>query len=69
VAAQLNRKLGRSVSQVKKVNNEAHRFLKQATARPAAGPKAPGDPGPLQKEPRRDYSGEGKALPHGRAAD
>jgi hypothetical protein len=69
VAAQLNKKLGRSVSQVKKVNNEAHRFLKQATAKPSSGPKEPSEAVPPRKEQRREYPGEGKPLPQGRAAD
>lgn len=69
VAAQINRKLSRSVSQVKKINNEARRFMKQPAVKPAAGPKVPGDAGPPRGEPRREYPGEGKALPKGSAAD
>lgn len=70
VARRLRVKLGAIVSQVKKVNNEAHRAMKQAQAKPAAAPQQPAAETPPQRPgQKKSYPGEGKALPKGRAAD
>lgn len=70
VAKQVGAKLGMTVSRVKRVHNETHRSMKQGTVRSTAAPTTPGgDIPPRRREPRRDFPGEGKSLPQGRAAD
>ncbi len=72
VARKLGVKLGKVVSQVKKVNNEAHRAMKQAQARPApasAVSTTPAATEPPAAAPVKNFPGEGRSLPKGRAAD
>lgn len=67
IARQVNVKLGACVSQVKKVNNESHREMKKertAGAKPASPEADPAGP----KAQSRHFTGEGKSLPQGSAA-
>ncbi len=66
VAKQLQLKLGTAVSQVRKVNNEAHRELK--TDHPAQPPQTDAGPAASGPESRRSFSGEGKDMTRGSAA-
>lgn len=68
VAKQAGTKLGKAVTQLKKVTNEAHREIKQdqATTSPAAKrPAAP--PSPQAPAPKK-FEGEGRIIERGPAA-
>mgnify|MGYP001115211342 CR=1 FL=1 len=67
VAQNLGIKLGRCVSQVKKVTNESHREMKKdhISAPRTAAPDATGQ---IQSEQHRKFEGEGKSLPQGSRA-
>lgn len=70
VAAQVGAKLGQTVSQIRKIDNEVRRTLKQgAGARPGGATGTPKEPAPPRAKQRLDFPGEGKSLPQGRAAD
>jgi hypothetical protein len=59
-AERLGLKVGKTVSQVKKINNETHRLMKQSEAPPAASP--PGEREEPRRGPAKQYPGEGKSL-------
>jgi hypothetical protein len=68
VAEQLNRKLGSSVSRLKKVNDASHRDRKKDHAAGGSTPQRQ-EPDAVQDPPsRRQFSGEGKDLTRGSAA-
>lgn len=69
VAKELGAKLGGVVSQVKKVRNETHRLMKQEQATSASSPSEQKVAPSPHAGPRTDFSGEGRSLPRGRAAD
>jgi hypothetical protein len=69
VARQVNAKLGRTVSQIKRVNNEARRVMKPGAPKPAAASSASEEKAQPEKGRRWEFPGEGKSLPQGRAAD
>ena len=69
VAAQTKAKLGKTVSKIKKLNNDARRLLKQPVPAAAAPPKEPMPAAGASPSPSKKYIGEGKSLPQGHAAD
>jgi hypothetical protein len=70
VARQLGTKLGKTVSQVRKVANNANREIKNDHARTEKAPKrAPVEQTPAPQEPRmKNYQGDGRLLHHGSSA-
>jgi len=70
VAQQLGTKLGKTVSRVKKMNNEAHREIKKEHAHAGKDAKAaPVEQKPAPQEPAKPhYQGDGRLLPHGSSA-
>ncbi len=69
VAKQLRVKLGTAVSQVKKVNNEAHREMKAEDHEVQRAPEKQAEPAASPAEERKTFSGEGKDMSRGRAAE
>ena len=75
VAGQLGIKLGPTVSQVKKMNNDSNREIKKDHARSGKAVKKVPEAQPQEKAqerkepgPPKTFEGEGKTLPHGRGA-
>ena len=71
VARQLGTKLGATVSQVKKMNNDSNREIKKDHARAGtAGKKTQQEPPQEKKEPEppRDFKGEGRPMNRGGGA-
>lgn len=69
VARMLGAKLGRIVSQVRKVANNANREIKKEHARGDKTPKTVQPEQPVQQTPGKpDISGEGHSLPQGSSA-
>jgi len=71
VARQLGTKLGRTVSQVRKVANNANREIKNDHARADKAAKgAPAEQKPAQQAPaKQNYQGDGRLLRHGGSAN
>jgi 2,4-dienoyl-CoA reductase-like NADH-dependent reductase (Old Yellow Enzyme family) len=68
VAKQARTKLGKAVTQLKKISNESHREMKQDHAKsatpPQKTPETPPEPAPGTKK----FEGEGKSMTRGGAA-
>lgn len=67
VAKGAGAKLGKVVSQLKKITNESHREMKQGQAK-AAAPKKTAEPAEAQPPATKRFEGEGKLLERGPAA-
>jgi hypothetical protein len=67
VARTVGTKLGVTVSQLKKLNNESRREMKNEHEAPQVVEPAPAAPVPAA-QPRRTFSGEGKDMSRGSAA-
>ena len=67
VAEQLKTKLGRAVSRVKKVNDATHRDMKKDQAAAGGAQQQAADPA-QRTVPRRHFTGEGKDMSRGSAA-
>jgi hypothetical protein len=66
IAKQQKVKLGAAVSQVKKLNNEAHREQKaEHVGKPAASETAPAA---AQMQPKKEFTGEGRDMTRGNSA-
>jgi len=68
VAKLARTKLGKAVTQLKKISNESHREMKQDHAKSAAPPKKADETPPLPAPAARKFEGEGKSMDRGGAA-
>ncbi len=69
VAKQLGVKLGTAVSQVKRVNNEAHREMKAEDHEVQQAPEKQAEPAAPPAVERKTFTGEGKDMSRGKAAE
>lgn len=68
VAKLARTKLGKAVTQLKKISNESHRELKQDHAKSATPPKKADETPPAPAPGAKKFEGEGKSMTRGGAA-